>query len=193
MDDLLTIIDPVPVIEDVESYQYIDFNPISGTNLNNGDIRINIESQDQFFHPSGSYLLIEGQLLKAAGGLYGNDDNITNNGIMYLFRNIRYELSGKEIENIFNPGQATTMLGVLKYPNDYAETLGFNILCFKDTSPDSDKDSNSGFNARQDYIIKQTNPKGYFSFYVSLSHIFGFCVDFTKVKWNDSNFNFNSW
>ena len=95
MDDLLTIIDPVPVIEDVERYQYIYFNPISGTNLNNGDIRINIESQDQFFHPSESYLLIEGQLLKAAGGLYGNDDNITltNNGIMYLFRNIRYELS----------------------------------------------------------------------------------------------------
>ena len=168
MDDLLTIIDPVPVIEDVERYQYIDFNPISGTNLNNGDIRINIESQDQFFHPSESYLLIEGQLLKAAGGLYGDDDNITltNNGIMYLFRNIRYELSGREIENIFNPGQATTMLGVLKYPDDYAKTVGFNILWFKDTSPDAATDSNTGFNARQDYIIKQPNPKGYFSFYI---------------------------
>ena len=73
------------------------------------------------------------------------------------------------------------MLGVLKYPNNYAKTLGFNILWFKDTSPDADKDSNSDFNARQDYIIKQPNPKGYFSFYVPLSHIFGFCVDYTKV------------
>ena len=136
-----------------------------------------------FSTQSESYLLLEGQLLKAAGGVYDGGDKIslTNNGIMYLFRNIRYELSGREIETIFNPGQATTMLGLLKYPDDYAKTLGFNILWFKDTNTAADTDNNLGFNARQDYIIKQPNPKGYFSFYIPLNHIFGFCVDYTKV------------
>ena len=74
---------------------------------------------------------------------------------MYLFINIRYEPSGREIENIFNPGQATTMLGLLKYPDDYAKTLGFNILWFKDTNPEADKAGNTG--VTQDKIILLNN------------------------------------
>ena len=74
-----------------------------GTNLNKsgGDIRLYISAQDMFIHPSESFLLIEGRLTKAAdGSAYANADNIslTNNAIMHLFKAIRYELSGQEIE-----------------------------------------------------------------------------------------------
>ena len=52
---------------------------------------------------------------------------------MHLFRSIRYELSGQEIEKIMYPGQATTMLGLLKYPNDFSKSKGLNQLWYKDT------------------------------------------------------------
>ena len=61
---------------------------------------------------------------------YANADNIslTNNAMMYLFRDIRYELSGQEIEKISYPGQATTMFGLLKYPDDFSKSKGLNQL-----------------------------------------------------------------
>ena len=71
-----------------------------GTNLNNvGDIWINIETQDIFAHPSESFLLMEGRLTKVDETANANADNIslTNNAMMYLFRDIRYKLSGQEI------------------------------------------------------------------------------------------------
>ena len=48
-----------PIIdESIEEYH--EYEPITGTSLSNGgDIRISIESQDVFTHPSESYLIIE--------------------------------------------------------------------------------------------------------------------------------------
>ena len=73
---------------------------------------------------------------------------------MHLFKRIRYDLSGQEIETIVHPGQATTMLGILKYPDDFSKSKGLNKLWYKDTSTDANKDNNIGFKMRQEYIIK---------------------------------------
>ena len=100
---------------------------------------------------------------------------------MHLFRSIRYEISGQEIERINYPGQANTMLGFLKYPDDFSKSKGLNQLWYKDTSTDGNKDNNLGFKIRQEYIIKNSEPKGSFSFKVPLKHIFGFCEDYDKV------------
>ena len=53
-----------PLIDEcIEEYEYHEYDPITGTNLNNGyDIRISIESQDVFAHPSESYSIFEGRL-----------------------------------------------------------------------------------------------------------------------------------
>ena len=53
---------------------------------------------------------------------------------MHLFKRIRYDLSGQEIENLMHPGQATTMLGLLKYPDDFSKSKGLNQLWYKDTN-----------------------------------------------------------
>ena len=144
---------------------------------------ITIELQDFFTHPSESFLLIEGELLKNDGTRYANDDNITltNNGVMYLFKRIRYDLAEKEIESFQSPGQATTMLGLLKYPDDFSKSIGMNQLWYKDTGLTADIDVNLGLNVRHNYIIKSPNPKGAFSFRVPLKHIFGFCEDYNKI------------
>ena len=92
---------------------------------------------------------------------------------MHLFNCIRYELSGQEIEKIMYPGQATTMLGLLKYPDDFSKSKWFNQLWYKDTTTDAEE-VNTGWNVRKMYIINNSNPKGSFSFKVPLKHIFGF-------------------
>ena len=85
-----------PIInERIEEYEYHDYDHITGTNLNNGsDIRISIELQDVFIHPSESYVIFEGRLTKADGTAYVNADEValTNNAIMHLFSRIEYHL-----------------------------------------------------------------------------------------------------
>ena len=194
MNSILRITDPILKDDSIDRYEEIAYEPIAGTNLNapGQDIRITIETQDIFTHPSESYLIVEGDLLIANGNRYARNNpvTLTNNGIMHLFRRIRYELSGQEIENIMNVGQATTMLGLLKYPDDFSKSKGLNQLWYKDTSASAimdtaDDNFNAGFKIRHYYIFGKAdgdvNPIGSFSFRIPLKHIFGFCEDYDKV------------
>ena len=73
MSDILKFTETPIIDESIEEYEYHEYDPITGTNLNNGgDIRISIESQDVFVHPSESYLIFEGRLTKADGTAYAN-------------------------------------------------------------------------------------------------------------------------
>ena len=184
MNSILRITDPIPSDDSIDKYEDIAYEPVAGTNLNASgqDIRLTIETQDIFTHPSESYLIIEGRLFKVDNNSYGNNDpvSITNNGIMHLFKRIRYELSGQEIENIMNVGQATTMLGLLKYPDDFSKSKGLNQLWYKDTTVNAD-DGNIGWEIRRYQIIVNSDPRGTFSFKIPLKHIFGFCGDYDKV------------
>ena len=100
---------------------------------------------------------------------------------MHLFSNIKYQLSGQEIESLFYPGQATTMMGLLKYPDDFSKSAGLNQLWYKDTGVAASIANNLGFGVRHSYLIESPVPKGTFSFRVPLKHIFGFCEDYDKI------------
>ena len=116
MVNILKFTDTPIIDESIEKYEYHEYEPITGTSLNNGgDIRISIESQDVLTHPSESFLIFDGCL--------------TNNAIMHLFSRIEYHLSNQLMESINYPGQATTMLGLLKYPDDFSKAQGLNQLC----------------------------------------------------------------
>ena len=184
MNSILRITDPILKDDSIDKYEEIAYEPIAGTNLNSSgqDIRLTIETQDIFTHPSESYLIIEGRLLKNDNNSYGNNDliTLTNDGIMHLFKRIRYDLSGQEIENIMNVGQATTMLGLLKYPDDFSKSKGLNQLWYKDISINAEE-ANSGWEVRRLYIVRNSNPRGSFSFKIPLKYIFGFCEDYDKV------------
>ena len=187
MSSILRITDPIPSDDSIDNYEHFEYGPITGTNLNKsgGDIRINIETQGIFTHTRESFLIIEGQLTKndVNKTAYADADVISliNNGMTYLFKTIKYQLSGQEIETVMYPGQATTMLGLLKYPDDFSKSQRLNQLWYKDTSLNANLDNNIGFNVRQQYVIKNPDPKGTFSFRVPLKHIFGFCEDFNKI------------
>ena len=130
-----------------------------------------------FLHPSESFLLIEGRLTKTNGTAYANADNIslTNNAMMHLFKSIRFELSGQEIEKIMYPDQTTTMLGLLQYPDDFSKSKGLYQSWYKDTTELANA-QNVGWNVRKLYIINNSDPKGTFSFRIPLKHIFGFMI-----------------
>ena len=97
-DSILNFQEKYTISDTIKSYEYNEYQPTSGSNLN---ITIHIENQDEFYHPRRSYLLVEGNLLKAGdAGVYGEYDDVAlaSNGVMHLFSNVRYELAGQEIE-----------------------------------------------------------------------------------------------
>ena len=194
MADILQITEDIPVDDSIYDYEYKEYNPIAGTNVNRGSIVITIEAQDIYTHPAESFLIIDGKLIKEAVAPGPNppagtdipynineDVALINNGMMYLFSDVRYHLASHEMEVLQNPGQATTMLGLLKYPDDFSKSFGINQLWYNDTNPDASGAKNQGFNVRQDYIINSSNSRGTFSFKIPLKHFLGFCEDYTKV------------
>ena len=193
MADILQITEDIPVDDSIYEYEYKEYNPIVGTDLNRGSIVLTIESQDIYTHPAESFLVIEGQLAApvapplAGVGPYADADVVTliNNGIMYLFSDVRYHLASHEIEVLQNPGHATTMLGLLKYPDDFTKSQGLNQLWLPDTNIDdnnvANKVDNLGYKKRNEYIIRTSNPKGTFSFKIPLKHFLGFCEDYKKI------------
>ena len=194
MADILQITEDIPVDDSIYDYEYKEYNPIVGTNLNRGSIVLTIESQDIYTHPAESFLVIEGLLRKKtpdpgpnppAGNVnYDRAALITliNNGMMYLFSDVRYHLASHEIEVLQNPGHATTMLGLLKYPDDFTKSQGLNQLWLPDKGDGSHNIANNqGFELRQKYIIQTSNPRGTFSFKIPLKHFLGFCEDYKKV------------
>ena len=184
MADILKFTETAIIDESIEEYEYHEYDPITATNLNSGgNIRISIESRDMFAHPSESYLIFEGRLTKADNTAYANADEValTNNGIMHVFSRIEYQLSNQLIESLNCPGQATTMLGLLKYPDDFSKDQGLNQLWYKDTATTAAKADNNGFAARHAYLIQSPTIKRTFSFRIPLKHIFGFMRTMIKL------------
>ena len=190
MADVLIFTDTQFIDESIEEYEYHEYEHITGTSLHNcGDIRINIESQDIFTHPSESYLIFECRLSKAEGTAYVNADEVdlTNNAIMHLFSRIECHLSNQLFESLNYPGQATTMLGLLKYPNDFSKAQGLNQLWYKDTETTVVKADNNGFAAKHAFLIQSPTVKGTFSFRIPMKRIFGFCEDYDKIVYGSKH------
>ena len=195
MADILQITEDIPVDDSIYDYEYKEYNPIVGTDLNRGSIVLTIESQDIYTHPAESFLVIEGELRRRARAVdgavqyYADDAVVTliNNAMMYLFSDVRYHLASHEMEVLQNPGQATTMLGLLKYPDDFNKSFGMNQLWVKDENTGAAEirlaqaTFNKGFAIRRDYIITSPNTNGKFSFKIPLKHFLGFCEDYKKI------------
>ena len=77
MSSIFRITEPISKNEGIDKYEYLEYEPVAGTSLNNsgGDIRLVIETQHIFTHPSESFLIIEGRLTKAADGSAYADAN----------------------------------------------------------------------------------------------------------------------
>ena len=203
--DILDLTEQPRFDNSIESYQYVTYEPSSQNNLNNRStpIAIDINADDKYSHPSGSYLYIKGQLVRADNQqTFAADAEITlvNNAVMYLFSNITYEVGGKTMESINCPGQTTSLIGYLSYPDDFNSSEGLMFCWSKDTSenacsikyaqladganrrPAENPQFNQGFTTRKN-ILMDSNPRGSFSFIIPFNHMFGF-GDYNKVLYN---------
>ena len=180
MEDILKINEKTVEDNAVSSYQYWEFNPQNGSNLNRpGEILIHCYPQDEYFHPAESYLLFEGAIMHGKEAIKAESKvTLTNNAMMYLFRMIEYSLNGTTMESLYYPGRGTTMKKLLKNSMD---SPGLLSMWEKDSSTTLVADTNSGLKIRMDYTTVNPVPPGTFSCIVYLSDIFGFAENYNKV------------
>ena len=202
-DEMLDVNEPHMYDESISSINFYEYTPQTQANNNStGPISLTINNQDIYTRPSESYISFKGQIKRADNNnAYAAADEITliNNAMMYLFTEIKYELGSTTIESINCPGQATSMLNYLSYPDDFSTSSGLKCCWSKDTTdnansskfiasvgapaagyiPGENPNYNQGFAARKSYLFS-SNPLGSFEFHIPLSHIFGF-AEYKKV------------
>ena len=121
----------------------------------------------QFLHLHNSYLLIEGDVLKADNTRYAYADliGLTNNGLLYLFSSLMLTL-----EHVNYPGQTTSLRGLASYSSTYYKGCGLAQGWFPDINTNVAA-NNTGFYTRQGYLISNPNPKGSFQCAIPMRHI----------------------
>jgi len=134
---------------------------------NNDEIRISILNMDSYTFPCESYLCIERKINKPTDTV--GDICFSNNGLAFLFSEMRYEINGVEVQKIKSPGISSCLIGYCSYtPNDlntlenaaWGSSLGSN-------------DNNKNFMANN-----------VFTGCVPLKHLFGFFEDYKKILLN---------
>lgn len=147
------------------SQQDQSFLPYSSTALGlNDEIRFEIRNMDNYTLPSASYLYLEGEVKKPEG--MKSSPRFINNGLAYLFSEIRYEINGTQIQKVRCPGVTSTLKGYCSYsPADINElhTAAWDI---------TSNDNAAFFDCN------------YFSGIIPLSHILGFAEDYKKILLN---------
>ena len=173
------------VDESIKSYEYDEYQPSTGTQINSaGQVTITIENRDQFLHLHNSYLLIGSDVLKADNTKYADADLIalTNNGLVYLFSSLKLTLAGLMVEHVNYSAHATSLLGLAAYSPDYSKGCGL----IQGWTPDitaTPTVANTGFAVRQRFLIQSPIQKVVFSVAIPMRHIFGFTDDCTKVTY----------
>ena len=119
--------------ESIKSYEYDEYQQITGTQLNSArQITITIENQDQFLHLHNSYLLIEGNVLKADSTRYAD---------------VNY------------PSQATSLRSSVSYSPDYSKGCGLIHGWTPDINANAAV-ANTGFAVHQRFLTQSPDPKG---------------------------------
>ena len=204
--DMFTQQSSIVVDNSIQRIQYSSFIPQSKAGFNNNSevIEIDIPASDSYYNPSKSFLKIKGRLVRENDAVYDAAAQIAliNNAIPYLFSNIEYSLGGITMETLHYPGQTTSMLGYLSYPDDFNSSAGLNQCWRKDTNVNADSNEfaesaqapaanyrpgrnpnyNEGFAIRRQLLMNNDTP-GQFSFNIPFSHLFGF-AEYNKVLYN---------
>ncbi len=120
--DILNVTEGMKVGDTITKYMYHIYQPLASTRFTyNDEIRFQIHQQDVFTLPSESFFLVQGKIIK------GKDDtqytSFVQNGISFLFDEIRYEINGKEVDKTRNLGFASLMKGLVSFTTGEAKSL----------------------------------------------------------------------
>lgn len=172
MNDILKIQRNVNYDNSITKYEYHTYSPFLTSFNNNEEIRISIQHQDLCVLPSESFIYIEGKTTKLDGSVV-EKTNIANNGVSFLFDEIRYELNGHELDKTRNVGITSTLKNFVSLnSNESKMLLNAGWLC-----PDK-------WFANEAVDVKLETTKGYFNFCIPLKTLLGFAEDYKKVIMN---------
>ncbi|XP_074041599.1 uncharacterized protein [Leptinotarsa decemlineata] len=97
----------------IEDYQFHTYQPYNSGALNyNDEVRISVQDLEAYTLPCNSLIYIEGKILTDQNKVPTKFQFI-NNGIAYLFRELRYELNGVVIDSVRNVGLVSTLKNYL--------------------------------------------------------------------------------
>lgn len=160
---MLQITDQPQQDNSIESYEIHSYNPYNNSFKENDEIRIPIHQQDVYVLPSASSIYIEGYASvfskDAAGKQIQKNINFVNNPILFLFKDIRYELNGVEIDQVKNAGITTTMKSYISMNEGESKSAalwGWNL---------------NGSQCKDNH----------FSVIIPLNKFFGFAEDYNKI------------
>ncbi|XP_060871385.1 uncharacterized protein LOC132945632 [Metopolophium dirhodum] len=147
---------------------YHSFTPYSNMSFSNNDeIRISVLNMDSYTFPCESYLYIEGKVNKPTDAV--GDVSFSNNGLAFLFSEMRYEINEVEVQKIKSSRFSSCLKGCCSYtPNDLntPENAAWgSSLC--------GNENNKHFMANN-----------VFTGCVPLKHLFGFFEDYKKILLN---------
>lgn len=150
----------------VEKHSHLPY--ISNSFKNNDEIRIPIQQTDIYTLPYNSFIYIEGKLLKDNGQVSATA-KFVNNFFAHLFEEFRYEIGGKVVDRVKNPGIATTLKAYVSLNQNESKRL-----------------MNAGWNTENADCVVEVNDTttGHFNLCVPLRLLFGFAEDFRKIVIN---------
>lgn len=162
---MFDINDKISLDESIASYDFHSHHPFTTRFKNNDEIRIPVP-EDLCTRPHDSYLYIEGQLVINENNVTSpaKDTKFVNNGIMYLFSEIRYEINSVVVDSCYKPGVASTMKGLVSFNQGEAERF-----------------KNAGWFPTE---TSELAVNGKFSACIPLKMIFGFAEDYKKTLVN---------
>ncbi|KAJ8969747.1 hypothetical protein NQ317_009581 [Molorchus minor] len=128
---------------------------------NNDEVEIAIYQQDSILLMSEAAIIIEGTLKKNATGT--GTIEFTNNAGAFLFDSISYELNGKEVDKVRDPGTVSLLKGYLCYEKeDSSLSIG-------------------GWNYPEGHLVTYDPTKSTFYLRIPLWHLLGFFHDYKKI------------
>lgn len=156
----------------IESEHYVDYRPSITTDLNQFGNRIIIPlfNEDIKTCPHKSSLIINGKITckKTSDGAVQNTIdpkkiNFVNNGLLYLFNRISYNLAHNELDSIEEPGVGVSLKGLISLDDD----IQYNM---------------AGWKVKSNYNI--INNQGYFSAEIPLKLVLGFFEDYKNYMYH---------
>lgn len=143
----------------ITNFDFHSYVPYTKAFNNNDEIRICVQQTDVYPYLHESFLYIEGDITDAG------KVTLSNNGLSFLFEQVRLELNGIEIDS-------SRLLGVTSSIKGYLSSTPDNYFCYE----------NAGWTYRNKTSITDTS--GHFTACVPLKYWMGFFEDFRKIILN---------
>lgn len=164
--EILNVKEGVFIDNSIVHSEYHSYDPYLPTKLGyNDEIIIPVHETERYTLPFESFLNIEGKLTKDDGSVSATM-KLINNGIAFLFKEIRYQLNGITIDSVRDVGLTSTIKAFLSYNKNECNKL-----------------KNAGWFPMENSLVVDATT-GLFNVCIPLKFLMGFFEDYRKIILN---------